>query len=423
MRLTIINQFYVPDLSPTAHLAASLAEHRATAGDQVTVVTSRGGYVAASADAAPEKNANPRIDRIWTPRLGKSNVLKRCIDYGVFYALAFWRMLTLPAQDIIISLTTPPYIAWTAVVHKLLHRRCKIVLWNMDCYPEMAERSDKLKPNGVPARLMRAMNRALFRRMDHLVCLDTAMVDLLMPQYGPKDRTLPVTVIPNWEKASFFPPPPPSPPQARDAKAQAPPPATLAPSHLSLEGRFVILYLGNLGYGHSFETVVEAAEQLRQEPVTFLFIGGGTRVEYLREKKESLKLDNIILQGYVPKEQTPAVMAAAHGALITLRDVILGVMSPSKLHANLAMGLPVIYVGPETSNVDDAIKRFDCGVSLRHGDSTAFVAYVRALMKDQALHAEQRRKARRAFDEAYNDTRTLAQFDEVIESLPGPRRA
>ena len=43
MRLTILNQFYRPDISPTAHLSASLADHRAKAGDVVTVVTSRGG--------------------------------------------------------------------------------------------------------------------------------------------------------------------------------------------------------------------------------------------------------------------------------------------------------------------------------------------------------------------------------------------
>ena len=48
MRVTIINQFYKPDLSATAHLAASLAEDRAKRGDEVTVITSSGGYVEAS---------------------------------------------------------------------------------------------------------------------------------------------------------------------------------------------------------------------------------------------------------------------------------------------------------------------------------------------------------------------------------------
>ena len=44
MRITIVNLYYPPDVSPTARLAASLAEHRAGLGDEVTVVTSRGRY-------------------------------------------------------------------------------------------------------------------------------------------------------------------------------------------------------------------------------------------------------------------------------------------------------------------------------------------------------------------------------------------
>ena len=42
MRLTIVNQYYVPDISPTAQLAASLAEHRAARGDHVTIIAGSG---------------------------------------------------------------------------------------------------------------------------------------------------------------------------------------------------------------------------------------------------------------------------------------------------------------------------------------------------------------------------------------------
>src|SRR5208337_2227597 len=101
MRITIINQFYVPDISPTAHLSASLAEGLAANRHAVTVVTGQGGYVQAS---RVERNsgANPHIYRVWTPRLGKKTILKRCIDYASFYLLATWRMLRLPSQDVII---------------------------------------------------------------------------------------------------------------------------------------------------------------------------------------------------------------------------------------------------------------------------------------------------------------------------------
>ena len=75
-------------------------------------------------------------------------------------------------------------------------------------------------------------------------------------------------------------------------------------------------------------------------------------------------------------------MAGADLALITLHDRSLGVMSPSKLHANLAAGLPVLYVGPEGSNVDDAITRYAAGRSLREGDVDGVVQAVRELRTD-----------------------------------------
>lgn len=414
MRITLLNQFYTPDLSPTAHLMASLAEHLVQRGHEVTVVASRGGYVPASAAAArEEREGNPAVYRVWTPRLGKATVLKRCIDYGTFYLLALWRIMTLPKQDVIVSLTTPPYIAWAAALHKALHPGTRVVLWNMDCYPELAERSDKLKEFGAAAQAMRWLNRALFRQIDHLVCLDSAMVELLMSQYAPADRDLPVTIVPNWEKASFFP-------------ADASPTPWAKAKELGLEDRFVVLYLGNMGYGHRFETVVDAAEMLRDEPVTFLFIGGGSRWDAVERAKKERALDNIILHEYVPKEQTPSVMATADCALITLRDRILGVMSPSKLHSNLAMGLPIAYVGPEKSNVDDAIRRFDCGRSLRHGDAAGLAAFVRRLMNDPQEKTAYRSRARKAFDQAYCDRVTLPQFDGILASLvhdPAPGAA
>lgn len=419
MRITILNQFYTPDISPTAHLAASLAKRRAALGDTVTVVASRGGYVPASADERKSDEGNPRIHRVWTPRLGKSSILKRCADYAVFYALATWRLLTLPQQDVIVSLTTPPYIAWAAVLHKWLHgaRNTKVILWNMDCYPDAAERLSVLKPGSLPSKLMRWLNCRLFRQIDHLVVLDTAMDDLLLSQYAPTGAdgkpSLPSTTIPNWEDAAFFPNPlgRGSAGAARWAKA----------TELGLDGRFVLLYLGNTGYGHQFETVFEAAEALRNDPVTFLFVGGGSRWKELEAARATRGLTNVVLHGYVPKDQTPGVMACADCSLITLRDIALGVMSPSKLHSNLAAALPVVYIGPETSNVDDAVRSFACGVSVRQGDAASVVTFVREMIADKAAGRGAfeglRRSARRAFDEAYCDLVTLPAFDRVIESV------
>jgi glycosyltransferase involved in cell wall biosynthesis len=404
MRLTIINQFYIPDLAPTGHMAASLAEHRAEQGDDVTVITSSGGYVSESVTASGSKSTNPRVCRLWTPQLGKSTALARIVDYVSFYVLAFIRSITLPKQDIIISLTTPPFIAWAALCHKFLHQSTKVVLWNMDCYPEIAERAGVIEKGGFLSRLFRRMNRGLFKRLDYLVCLDSAMLDLLVSQYTPTEQPFATCIIPNWEKASQFPPD--LTPDLWDAAATS-----------ISDDDFVILYLGNAGFGHRFETIIEAAKRLEDVPVAFLFIGGGEKWAWIEQAKNANNLRNIHLFPYIPKELTPSALAMADFTLITMNESALGVISPSKLHAYLAMSLPTLYIGPEGSNVDEAIERFDAGASLRHGDVEGVVRIINELRTQPDRLQALRSNARRAFDAAFCDTQTLPMFDRILGQL------
>lgn len=396
MRLTLLNQFYPPDISPTAHLCQSLAEHRAALGDAVTMVTSRSGYMGRI--EADDSQSGVNIHRIWSTQLGSRSRLSRFIDWLTFYIGALIHMLRLPAQDVIISLTTPPYLAFAAILHRLINPQVKIILWNMDCYPEAIERTGMLDSRSLLARFLRKLNRTLFTRLDHVVCLDKAMANMLQ-KYQPEKYRLPFTIIPNWERLELFEP-------------------ASQPQEPSQSGRpFRILYLGNAGYGHEFQTLIDAAVALANEPVLFRFVGGGAKRAWIEERKQNLKLKNLKFESYVPKDQTPDLMRSADAALITLENPMVGVMSPSKLHANLAMGLPVIYIGPQGGNVDHAIQRFGCGISARVGDFQAVVTFLRELMADRLHYLELRQRARGAFEAAYCDQVTLPMFDRVLEEV------
>jgi hypothetical protein len=397
VKLTLVNQFYAPDISPTAQLAASLAEHRADRGDHVTIITGRAGYLEGVAPIGVVRTGPElRIRRVWTPDLGKSSRGRRLLGYLSFFAGSIPRVVALPPQDVIVSMTTPPFVLLVAVLHKLLHRRTRVVLWSMDCYPDVAERFGELKAGGGPARALRRVNAWLLRRVDVVVGLDGAMVELLRGYVDRAAERPAFEVIPNWERAELFPPGPPEPWDGYDS--------------LPVDGRKVVLYLGNTGVGHGFGTVLDAAARLEDEAL-FVFVGGGARWTELEAEVAAGHLANVVLRGYVPKDETAAVMAGADLALITLDDRGLGVMSPSKLYANLAAGLPVLYVGPEGSNVDEAIRDHGVGRSVRHGDVKAVVAAVRELAED----ADARVRARRAFDEHYSDEVALPAFDALLE--------
>ena len=406
MRLTILNQFYPPDLAPTGQLVASLAIHRARLGDQVTVVTGRGSYVPESQrDQAPPA-AGPRITRLWTPSLGKSTLAARLIDYAWFHLAALIHMLFLPRQDVIICLTTPPFIAWAAALHRWLHPATRLILWNMDCYPEVLTRAGLVREGGWLGRLLQWQNERLLRQVDHVICLDEAMQRLLATRYVRPGRKLPMTVIPNWEPAEQYRP------GGTSGK-------WYPEGGLDHQSDLMVVHIGNVGYGHAFETVAEAAEILRKDPVAFVFIGGGARWSWLEAAKRDRDLVRWHLLRYLPEEELSSAMATAGCALITLRDGFLGVISPSKLHAALAMGLPILYLGPEGSNVDEAIRRYDCGVSLRHGNAEGVVDFVRRLRSDADYAGGLRQRARAAYVKAYSDQKALPALDGLIDRLAG----
>lgn len=398
MRLTLVNQFYAPDISPTAQLAASLAEHRAALGDDVTVITGKAGYLEDLAPARSGQRADSvSVRRVWTPHLGKSALWRRLLGYLTFLVGATARLLIQPAQDVVVSMTTPPFLVTSAVLHKLLHPRTRVVLWSMDCYPDAAERFGELRPGGLMSRLQRRVNRWAFRHIDHVVGLDGAMIELLRSQYAAAPGQPELSVIPNWERIEQYPPP-----SATTTWAEY---ERLNPGRLP-----VVLYLGNAGVGHRFDAVLDAAERLREEAV-FLFVGGGVRTDEIATAVAARNLTNVVLHGYVPKDLTAAVMAGADAALITLDDRSLGVMSPSKLHATLAAGLPILYVGPAGSNVDEAISRYACGTSVRQHDVEGLIAAVRSLGNDSSAPA----RCRSTFEQHYSDAAALPRWDAVLD--------
>ncbi|HWL90732.1 MAG TPA: glycosyltransferase family 4 protein, partial [Actinomycetota bacterium] len=272
-----------------------------------------------------------------------------------------------------------------------------------DVYPDAAEAFGTIRPGGMLSRILRAISRGLLRHVDHVVAVDPAMLHRVLSGYA-RDGKPEGSVIPTWEPFSLFP----------EGNTPAPWESYEEPD---LAGRFTVLHLGNLGFGHRTDTIAETAAALADEDVTFLFVGGGERFPELADEAERRHLDNVRFRGYVPKEQTPAVLAGADCALISLDDRSIGIMSPCKMNGSLAMGVPVLYAGPAGTNVDQAIADYGCGFSLRQGDVAGLVEAIRRLRSDPDLAAELSRNARRAFEETYSDRSALPRFDALLEEL------
>jgi glycosyltransferase involved in cell wall biosynthesis len=325
-----------------------------------------------------------------------------------FLGGAVAKLLFLPKQDVVITLTSPPYILAAAVAHRLVHPRTRVILWSHDVYPDAAEAFGVIRPGGVASRTLRAIKRWMMRYVDHVVAVDPAMLRRVLAGYA-RDGEPDGSVIPTWEPMALFP----YDPQPEPWAAYRDP---------DLVDRFVVLHLGNLGFGHRTDTIADAAAALEDNGVVFLFVGGGARIPELADEAQRRGIANVRFRGYVPKEQTPEVLAGAGAALISLDDRSIGIMSPCKMNGSLAMGVPVLYMGPAGTNVDQAITEYGCGFSLRQGDVGGVVDAVRRLRSDEAFAAELARNARKAFEESYSDWSNLPRFDALLGALARPDR-
>ena len=107
---------------------------------------------------------------------------------------------------------------------------------------------------------------------------------------------------------------------------------------------FTIMFAGNLGSVQSLETVIDAAERLRDEDVHWVFIGDGNQREILEQERVRRGLTRTVhLLGKRPAEAMPRYLALADALLVSLRpDPSFASTIPAKLQSSLAMGRPVL---------------------------------------------------------------------------------
>lgn len=364
MRLTILNQFFYPDHSATSQLMTELAQNLSEHGVEVTALSSRGRYNGGGKLPGHEQFNGVRIERAWATSFGKAFLFGRLCDYLTFFLAAFWKLMTMPHQDVVMALTTPPLIGLIALAVGRL-RGMRVVALMEDLYPDVAIALGAVKANGLLARAFDALTCFMLKGADRIIVLSDCMLERVIAKIG-VDAYSRIDVIHNWADGQeivplttgeerFF--------NARDWP--------------ELSDKFVVLFSGNLGLVNEFGTVLEAAKNLRYDRhIAFVFIGAGARADEIKNYARQNELNNICMLPYQPREHLRHCLASGDALLITLADGLAGLSMPSKTYSSLAAGRPLLYVGDQRSSVAHLIAKNECGAAVASGDSEKLAATI-----------------------------------------------
>jgi glycosyltransferase involved in cell wall biosynthesis len=399
MHILLLNQYYPPDTSATAKMAAQVAEKLAER-HQVTVVAGRPSYEPDEfypfAFLRRDIRDNLTVERVASTAYPRHQMRRRVSNYLSYLALAVPRALAIH-PDIVLAMTDPPVAGIAgAFIARMADRP---FVYNIrDLYPDMAIGGDIVQPNRWVDRWEKMHRRALHQAA-RVIVLGDDMRDRIISKGVSPDRVVVVR-----DGASF----PPSLPERNDLVVQK----------IRCDFSFVALHAGNLGFYGAWDSLLKAADILRNENTGLVFVGDGANRAAMEISAKPLP--NVRFLPFFPIEQVPHVMMAGDVHIVTVRRGLEGVVVPSKLYSILAAGRPVLAIAAAESDAARIVRESGCGISADPDDPAAIAAAIRELRNDQNRLIQMGIRAKETAAK-YARVDELERFVEVIEEAANHR--
>lgn len=407
----ILNQYYVPDVASTGHLLAELAHEAARLGRKVSVISSFPSYGPPETwqpCEAREVRDGVRVWRMKTTRFRKDSLVGRASNSATFLVPLGIRMLLARSRGRIFMYTSnPPFLGIIGGVVSLFRRHDYIVLLH-DSYPHLAVLVGKIKSGSIIERAWHQVNRLFYRRALHTIVLCDKAKELVVREYGVSPRR--VQVIHNWADPKMLRPVP---------KGEC----AFARQH-GYDRTFTLLYSGNLGLYYEFDTMLEAANRLRDDSgFRLVFVGAGGKKAYIERRIAELRLPNVDVHQYQPFEALNDSLNSCDASMVTIAQGVEGISFPSKFYSSLAVGKPVLALSEPGSELQRMVGDTSSGLWSPIGDVEALLANIAALRADPARAVSMGRAAREAMERRFTIQAATKEYLRVVDLAASERQA
>jgi hypothetical protein len=258
--------------------------------------------------------------------------------------------------DGLIVTSLPPTNPVAALIIRAV-RRVPLHYWALDINPDQAVAMGVVRATSPAARGLELINRKVLQRASSVITLDEAMAARLRRKADLDGR---LHVIPPWS--------------LRQHEEPIPHEQNPFRERLDLRGSRVVCYSGNHTPHSPLETILQAAVRLRDDPsLTFVFIGEGAEKRRIEDLVSAHALKNTRSLPYLPLDETPCSLSAADVHIVVVGEREVGLRHPCKFYSALALGRPVLLVGPPESPFVEILRREGVGWHVRHGEVDAAV--------------------------------------------------
>lgn len=326
--LWIVTELFPPDETSTAYIMGEIAN---TFVSKYKVKVICGSEVYDKRKKIDQNNAFKTNASIEVIRAHSVNLDKNTIKGKVLgFLLVSHRLLKLAKrhiqkEDKVLMVTNPaPLVILMSCLKKKIGFELNILVH--DVFPE----------NTIPAGVklfayeyLKQLFDKAYSRADRLIVLGRDMEKVMREKVARFHSVQEIIIIENWADIENITPQP-------------------FPT-----GKIILQYAGNIGRVQGVDKVVEQLP----DNVEFHLYGTGA----MEEKLKSRKYPKIFFHGPYFRSQQNKILSACDIAVVTLQKGMYGLGVPSKTYNILAAGRPIIFFGPEGSEIDLLVRENGIG--------------------------------------------------------------
>lgn len=392
-----VTRYFWPELIGSAPFTSDIAQWLAEHGRPTTVLSGLPHYPSDQVFPAYRNGRRRRetvgevaVERLRVGPPRNASALARILNEVEFLLRGLAGLITGRVRRHPVVLVLCPSILCVALALAARRRNGVCIVLVHDIQSGLAER---LALSGRwLARLMRATERLLLSRADHVVVLSPQMKE----QLGRIGVTSPIDVIPLWVDTDRI--------QPVEPRSQA---------------TVKVLYSGNLGLKQGLGQVVAMAEALaaHRPDIEIILRGNGNQVSEIADEIAQRRLGNVRLSELQPHEGLATALAAGDIHLVPQNPNAAAFAVPSKVFNIMAVGRPFVATALPGSTLWQLQRQSGAFLCVPPNEPGAFAEAVMRLADDEQLRRELGRRGRAFVEEHYAMPRILGAFTSRLDAV------
>ena len=326
-KIWIVSELYKPSNTSTAHILAQVADFLSEEYE-VLVIAGKSASYKYGINEHNTKSSAERIIYIDSPFV-RNKALR--IIFGFYFSLrtAIYLLKRFKKRDKILAVTNPQtlllVLPWffSSNLTFLMH----------DVFPDNLIKTSRGIAQLV-GRLLNPIFNYSYKRLSNAIVLGEDMKEII-DQKG----VVNISVIRNWA----------------DEELKVTPFAS---------GKIRILYAGNVGHLQGLNEFILWFKQLDDRSFELHIRGEGDAKQELMVAVQKLKMKNVFFFGAFRRDEQSDILANSHFGLVSLNEKMFGLGVPSKFYNIIKAGRPVMYFGPQHTEVYRSIKDDSLGLIL-----------------------------------------------------------